>query len=241
MKTSIGILACAWFLAMPVLAAETVNIKSSTPFVVVNGQFTYPQDSVYTITLTEKNVLLQGKVYLPAEKPLMPMPKPNREKSFFDWAIRTPADSAQALIDAGGTVEAARQLMADFYRPFAKSDTFSVNLKDDCYRLVYRGVESYVSVPCKKREPKPDYQENVLKPGFEDLCHYLRVGDLILKGEDYRQVISASELSSQFLKQLKDIPNRATKNPCGDYQSVTLTRNTRILPSAIDDIVKANK
>jgi hypothetical protein len=147
MKAPIAIFACAWFAAAPSLAAETVNIKSSTPFVVVDGRFIYPRDGIYEVTLMEDSVLLQGKVYLPAERPAVPTPRPNRERDFFGWAIQTPSDSAQALIDAGGTVEAARQLMADFYRQFAKSDTFSVSLKDDCFRLVYQGVESYVSVP----------------------------------------------------------------------------------------------
>ncbi|MFH0778669.1 MAG: hypothetical protein V2A71_08570, partial [Candidatus Eisenbacteria bacterium] len=152
-STLILMLLCLCSLAAPALADETVNIKSSAPFILVHGQYVYPVDSVYTMTLTDTSVLVQGKVYEPPEEPFVPPPKPDRERDFFDWVIRTPAQSAMALIEAGGTCEQSRQLMADFYRQFPESDTFSVKFSGQTYVVTYRGNEWLVSVPCRKREP----------------------------------------------------------------------------------------
>lgn len=245
MKTSTVILMCACLLAASGLAAETVNIKSSTPFVVVNGQYIYPQqDGIYTITLTEKNVLIQGKIYVPAEKLPVLIPKPDREKDFLDWAVRVPADSAQAMIDAGGTFEQASQVMAEFYRPFVGSDTFFVTFADGCYRLAYRGTEVYVSVPCQKREPKPDYRENVLVPAFTDLCYHLQTGNLVFKGEGYRQIIPAHELSPSLLRQIREITGETARKAAGGYEEQRLdgpSGEICLLPSVVADLVKSNK
>ncbi len=196
---------------------------------------------IYTITLDGTRILVQGQVYVPVEKPSILMPEPDREKDIFDWAIRAPAQSAQALIDSGGTIEEARQLMAEFYQQFVVNDTFSAIFMDDGYRLIYRGMEIYVPVPCQKREPKPDYLENTLMTVYKDLCCHLQTGDLILKGIGYQQVIKAAELTPQFLQRLNNISSQTVMNPSGDYKSVALPGGTCLLPSAIGDLVKANE
>jgi len=252
MKTSMLILFFSCFLAasVSVLAGETVNIKSSAPFILALGQYVYPVDSVYTVTLTDTNVLVQGKVYESPEKPFVPLPKPDREKDFCDWMVRTPADSAMALLEAGGTPEQAKMLMDNFFRQFPKSDTFSVKFEDHVYRVTCRGNEMITWAPEEKREPKPDYKKNTLIPSFQYLCRHLRAGDLMLKGDGYLQPIPAEQLSPSLIRQLKEITEQtAVKRSIGfrgktRYQGMTIKGKTRELhlgSGLVTDLVKANR
>jgi hypothetical protein len=252
MKISVIVLMCVCFLAasVSVLAGERVNIKSSAPFIVAHGQYVYPVDSVYTVTLTDTSVLVQGKVYEPPEKPFVPLPKPDRKKDFLDWVIRTPADSAGALLDAGDTPEQAKILMDNFFRQFPKSDTFSVRFSGGSYLVTYRGKEWIVPLPCMKREPKPDHKQNTLVPAFEGLCFYLRVGALVFKGDGGMQPIPAEELSPSLIRQLKGVTEQtAVKRPVGfrgktRYRGITIKGQIREIYLGSDDItnlVNANR
>lgn len=239
-------LLCVSIVGAFAVTGETVTerIRSESPFIIAHGHYIYPRDGCFEVTLTDSNVLVQGQIYEPCEKPRVPIPKPDRQKDFFDWAIRTPALNAQDLLDEGGTEEESRQLMADFYRQFEGSDTLSVQLQNDTYRLVYRGIEMYVPIPRKPRKPKPDYKKNVLEPEFKELCRHLADGHLIIKGDNYRQLIPADQLSPLLLNQLQDVPRRATKNVARDYEALDLEgKRGRItlLPSAVADLVKAGR
>jgi len=255
MKISMIVLMCACLLAasVSVLAGETVNIKSSAPFILAQGRYVCPVDSVYTVTLTDTSVLVEGKVYEPPEKPFVPLPKPDREKDFFDWVIRTPVDSAGALIDAGGTPEQSGQLMADFYKQFPQSDTFSVKFKDGHYLLTYRGKECIVPVPRMRTQPKPDYKKNTLIPSFERLCRYLKAGALVFKADGVMQPIPAEELSPSLIRQLKGVTEQTAvrlRHPWGDYrgvpryQGMTIKGRTReiyIGSDIVADLLRANR
>ena len=252
MKTPAVFLMCSCFLATSVLAGETVNIKSLAPFILAHGQYVYPVDSVYTVTLTDTSVFVQGKIYEPPEKPFVSLPKPNREKDFCDWVIRTPADSAQALFEAGGTREQAKILMDNFFRQFPESDTFSVNFKDGHYLLTYRGKEWIVSRPCKKREPKPDHKL-ILKWSFEEVCRHLKGGGLLFKrdGVVYQRV---EEWSPSLIRQLKGItdqtavkikyPEHIERGSLPVYEGMRIKDRTQEIylgSRQVADLVEANR
>ncbi len=248
MRALVLVLICACLFATTALA-ETVNIKSSAPFILVYGEYVYPVDSVYTVTLTDTSVLVQGKMYEPPKKPFIPSPRPDREKSFIDWVIRTPSDSAMALIEAGGSCEQAKQLMGDFYKQFPESDTFSVRFENSLYpvyRVAYKEKKYNVRVPCRKREPKPDYKKYTLEPAFNELCSYLRAGALVFRSKGIMQPIPAKELTPSLMQQLKGITEQtAIKSPItGDYEGLKLRGKRReifIGFPIIADLVKANK
>jgi hypothetical protein len=236
-----------------VLAGETVNIKSSAPFILALGQYVYPVDSVYTVTLTDTSVLVQGKVYEPPEKPFVPLPKPDRDKDFCDWVVRTPADSAMALLEAGGTPEQAKMLMDNFFRQFPKSDTFSVKFEDHVYRVTCRGNEMITWAPEGKREPKPDYKL-ILKWSFEEVCSHLEDGGLLFKcdgGAAYQRV---EEWSPSLIRQLKGIteqtavkikyPEHIKRGSLPVYEGMRIKDRTQEIylgSREVADVVEANR
>jgi len=246
MKTSMKICICLALLSIFAASGSTVTKKvtSKSPFIIIRGEYVYPRDGSFTITLSDTNIVVQNVIYSSVEKIVRkPLPKPDPQKDFLDWIIRAPANRAQALIEAGGKPEQSKKLMEEFYSQFQDSDTLKISLLNNTFKITYKGKEALVMIPSNKREQAIDYMENTLKPEYESLCRNLECGNIVIKGKGYQQNIMSKEISTSLLQQLKDIPIRARVNIAGDYNPITIKgrySEIRLIGSAISDIVKAN-
>jgi len=236
------------FVAVSLLTHETLqrDVKSSAPFIVIKGRFVYPENDIYTVMLTDSTICVNGVVYIRTPKPVVPLPKPDRNKDFFDWIIRYPADSARAIIEDGGTKEEAKRFIDDFYATFADSETLNVDFEKGFYRITYKGEETGFGLPRQKREPKVDYWENWLYPSYQTLCRDLERGSIIIKGDGYWEQIVAEEISQELIRELQTVHQRAVcDNPYEIYEGIELTgksgKRIKLGPSAVEDFVKAHK
>ena len=142
MKTSMKICICLALLSTLAVSGSTVTkkVSSKSPFIIIRGEYVYPRDGSFTITLSDTNIIVQNVIYSSVETlKRNPLPKPDPQKDFLDWIIRTPANSAQALIEAGGTPEQSRELMEEFYSQFHDSDTLKISLLNNTFKIAYKG------------------------------------------------------------------------------------------------------
>jgi hypothetical protein len=241
MKRSIFLLICALLVTGQAFSHEVVTrqVQSDVPFIIVYGRFVYPEHGVYTVTLADSTVVVNGVIYVPPEKPDIPSPEPDRKKAFLDWAVRYPALGARAIIEAGGTKEQAKKFIDDFYAQLADSTALRVEVHRDLYRIRYRGEEVVFVLPSQKREPKPDYWENVLRPFFDGLCYCLKKGDLVIKSQG-AQMIFKEEIP-EVAPQLRALP-KTGRNPSASILHSTKGRKDIRIPSAVlEEILRENK
>jgi len=240
MNRALIILAAGLIASVQAHSHQTVTrqVRSEVPFIIVYGHFVYPEKGIYTATLTDSTVVVNGVIYVPPEKHDIPSPEPDREKDFFDWAIRYPALGAQAIIDSGGTEKQARTFIDDFYAALADSAALCVRFNKGTYHLTWRGKEARFTSPRQRTERGPDYWENTLSHNFEDLCRQLKAGNLLIAGEGGYQLIPREEVP-EIAPQLRAIPKT------GRSASAIILHSERgdvhLSPLFLEDILRQNK
>ena len=196
MKLLIAIIIANMLCTFTAFAGDKVicEIKSDQP-IIIDGNWIYPENSQYTVAMTDSSITVNGYVYLyPEDENLQKYEPPSKENDFFDWVVRAPADSAQHVIESGGCIEEARQVMVEIYNQYAGGDTFSYVMREGDFILTYHEKKIFIVIPSKPRAVEiMDYRDRVVVKLYEELCNFLESGNLILRGTNIKLYFSSDD------------------------------------------------
>ncbi len=180
----------AWALAVAASAQvpDTMNefVPSNLP-VYVNGQRLDPRDGGHRAAVSrEGGLTIDGVLYLPlwTASAYVPAVRPDG----MHYASEGSQLAATAVLDAGGSREAARQAMIDFWRREFGDSLTVVPRGPWEFDLTFRGQTlSGVTVTREGYRPEKWMKDNfpVLQSNYRETIKYLKKGYLLVCGEGY--------------------------------------------------------
>jgi len=260
MKLLIALIILNMLCTFPVFSGDkiTCEIISKQP-IIIDGNWIYPDNGQYNVAMTDSNITVNGYVYLyPEDQSLYKYVHPSKKENFLDWVIRVPSDSAQSIINGGGTAEDARLIMESFFDQFADGDTFIYEKKEGLFKLTYKGRTTYVEIPASSLEEKTPYRERAVIRLFEELCLYLKEQYLIVRGTNYKDPnVSRDELiikgprssyvykfpnsiADDIIDEIATISDKAEIyfiNNYKMYKSVAIMEKYKLNPAAVEDLM----
>jgi len=252
MKTSIISLLFFLILAVPARAGETVTriIESDVPMI-IDGNWIYPEKGSYTIVMTDSNLTVNGYEYVhPEDKSLYRYEPPLKEKDFLGWIVMTTLEQAHQIVNSGGSPDDARKYMENTYAQYADGDTFRYSVDENGhFALFYRDLPLPVKVPVpdhpQRREPMPSYRERTVESRFNELCHYLENGYLIMKGTRDGSFWAFPPAEIELIEgELKNVPVKAkTHSVEGEtrFLHLVIAEKYKLPPSAVRLLVDPQK
>ncbi len=188
---------------------STTFVPSNLP-VYVNGQRLDPRDGGHRVAVSrEEGLTIDGVLSLPLWKapPYVPAVRSDGMHYAADGAHR----AANAVLEAGGTRETARQAMIDFWhREFGDSLTV-VPTGRWTFDLTYRGQTLGTSVvDIEGYHPEKWDKDNfgVLLSTYHETIRYIERGYLLVCGRGYFRTIQPAD-AHVAMRDLAAVANRA--------------------------------